>query len=200
MKLLTIADVEAITGAPFAETHHQCHAISHAIVQSGFYPLARVARGTATGVGGQHSWVVVGDDCYAPRARIVDPTLWSYDDRVSGVWHGTAADGAHRPRGAGRIWDHGRPPEPTGPVIDLAVDPGRPARVFLEFAAPRGLDRHGWRLLADSPVGGWPAGDIIAAMADTPDLAALVPIDVLGMITDRNPGGVYLRTDPARVA
>jgi hypothetical protein len=29
-------------------------------------------------------------------------------------------------------------------------------------------------------------------MDDTPDLEALVPIDLLGMLTDRNPGGLYL--------
>jgi hypothetical protein len=39
---------------------------------------------------------------------------------------------------------------------------------------------------------GWPSSEIIAAMDDTDELRALVPIDILGMVTDRNPGGLYL--------
>jgi hypothetical protein len=46
--------------------------------------------------------------------------------------------------------------------------------------------------LLGSPVHGWPAAEIVAAIADTPSLAAYVPIDLLGMLTDRNPGKLYL--------
>ena len=42
-----------------------------------------------------------------------------------------------------------------------------------------------------APVEDWPAGEIFAAMDDTEGLKALVPIDKLGMLTDRNPGGLY---------
>jgi hypothetical protein len=38
---------------------------------------------------------------------------------------------------------------------------------------------------------GFPAGEFLAAMDDTPATSALVPIDRLGMLTDRNPGGLY---------
>lgn len=54
------------------------------------------------------------------------------------------------------------------------------------------LDRPGWMRLASCPVGGWPAAEVLAAMDDTPALQTLVPIDRLGMLTDRNPGGLYL--------
>lgn len=61
------------------------------------------------------------------------------------------------------------------------------------------LDRRAWHLLASqAPVLGWPAAEIIAAMDDTEELSAFVPIDRLGMLTDRNPGGLYL-PEPARV-
>ena len=37
----------------------------------------------------------------------------------------------------------------------------------------------------------WPAGPILTAMAETRGLKALIPIDILGMNTDLNPGGLY---------
>ena len=40
------------------------------------------------------------------------------------------------------------------------------------------------------PVGGWPAGEIFEAMTHTKGLEALVPIDLLGMLTDLNPDGL----------
>jgi hypothetical protein len=38
---------------------------------------------------------------------------------------------------------------------------------------------------------GWPAAEIIGPMRDTRELRTTVPIDIAGMITDRNPGGLY---------
>lgn len=190
---LTERDVEEITGKPFTETRHNCHAVSLAIVRSGRVPGARVARGVCRGVFAQHSWVVVGDDCYAPDARIIDPTLWSYDDSVTGVWHGSAADGRHTPHGGhGDIWSWGRPQRGKGDVIELTptFELSRDAELFLELLGP--LDRKGWAILTSAPVGGWPAVEILAAMHDTPQVSALVPIDLIGMLTDRNPGGLYL--------
>lgn len=61
-----------------------------------------------------------------------------------------------------------------------------------EFLAPDGLDRQGWYTVGNAPVGGgWPARAIFEAMAADPVLVAYVPIDVLGMLTDLNPGGLY---------
>ena len=170
----------------------KCHSASLHLVRSGVLPpTARVARGRCSGVMGQHSWVVVGDDVYAPDAQIVDPTLWSYDPDVSGIWYGSARDGRHRPHGTGLIWNYGRPGDPTGPIVRLTpkVQLSRRAAEFLAMLEP--LDYNGWSVLAHAPVEGWPSDEILAAIDDTDALTALVPIDVLGMVTDRNPGGLY---------
>lgn len=180
--------------APLDRWSHQCHGASIELVKSELLPAgARVARGTCKGVGGQHSWVVIGDP-YDPKAQIIDPTLWSYDDTVKGIWYGSAKDERHVPFGGGRgtIWDWGRPADPTGPIIELTPRDrlSSDALRFLETVGP--LDRQGWWVLMRAPALGWPAGEIIAAMDDTEALTALVPIDLLGMLTDRNPGGMYL--------
>lgn len=46
-------------------------------------------------------------------------------------------------------------------------------------------------VLANGPMQGWPAPEIIEAMMDTDGLGALVPIDIRGMLTGRNPGEAY---------
>lgn len=47
-------------------------------------------------------------------------------------------------------------------------------------------------MLANLPVGDWPAAEILGQIADHPDLGHHIPIDVLGMVTDHNPSGLYL--------
>ena len=169
---------------------HQCHAAALKLVQSGVLGPARVARGGGEGVIGQHSWVVLGDDCYDDDATIVDPTLWSYRDDIEGVWVGTYRDGMHMPHGKGSIWAWGRPEEATGPVMVLS--PREPwsgeAKLFLELLGP--LDERGWIQLAHAPVEHWPAGEIIDAMCES-GLEVYVPIDIVGMVTTRNPKGLY---------
>lgn len=190
---LDVTVLESALDLPFEQWAHQCHGVSLGIVQSGLIPgPCRVARGSCDGVPAQHSWIVVGVDCYAQPTEIIDPTLGSYRDDVDGIWYGTNRTYNHTPHGAGNIWAAGRPPQPTGPVLELAETLSRPATEFLKIAAPDGLDRNGWAVLAHLPVGGWPAAEIIDAMASTPPLAPLIPVDVLGMLTDRNPGGNYL--------
>lgn len=190
---LTVADVEKIIGAPFETTARRCHQISLAVVRSRRIPGARVARGMCRGVGGQHSWITVGNP-YALGVQIIDPTLWSYDPDVKGIFRRKASSrGRHVPHGgAGSIWTYGKPCPTTTDYIELTpVQPLSPmAQRFLELVLP--LDRTGWMRLAAAPVYGWPAAEIIAAMDDTEDLSALVPIDVLGMLTDRNPSRLYL--------
>lgn len=183
--------VDAI--GPLEPYAHQCHAASLALVKSGLLPEDwRVARGTCIGVGGQHSWAT-GPDPYAKYAGVVDVTRWSYEDGAEPyVWKGTAEHGEYRPHGSGSIVDYGKPVSAGGEVIKLT--PSEPlsasARAFLRMVEP--LDLRGWQTLAHAPVGGWPAAEILAAMDDTKKLTALIPIDVLGMITDRNPGNLYL--------
>jgi hypothetical protein len=189
----TVTEVEEAIGLPQAQWARQCHQISLAIVKSGVLDeFARVARGTCKGVLGQHSWIVLGKDCYAPYAEILDPTLWSYDEKAPVLWWGSARDRRHTPHGAGSIWSYGRPIPGDGPPIELtpATPLSTEAMTFLGLLGP--LDARGWMRLANAPLGGWPAAEIVAAMDDTPGTRALVPIDILGMITDRNPSGLYL--------
>lgn len=193
---LSVEAVEARIGVPFVKWYHQCHSISLAMVKAKMFPEARVARGSCDTVRGQHSWVVLGTDVYDRDAQIVDPTLFSYDPTVNGIWTGTLADGRHRPHGHGSIWDFGRPPPATADPV--ALTPKTPlsqdAALFVDILGP--LDHHGWAYLVNHcPMGDWPAAEIIAAIDDTESLSMLIPIDILGMLTDRNPGGLYLPGD-----
>jgi hypothetical protein len=187
---ITVEDVEEIVGAPFDSTAQQCHSVSLAIVKSRRFPAARVARGLCKGVLGQHSWVALGNP-YHDDTPIIDATLWSYDATVEGVWLGDMREGRHLPRGYGSIWEWGQPEAGDGKPIELTPTTklSTDAQAFLSLLGP--LDQLGWAVLSSAPVLGWPAGEIFAAMDDTPELKALVPIDILGMTTDRNPSGLY---------
>lgn len=189
--MITVEDVERALEHPFMYTAQDCHGVSIALLQAGLVQ-GRVARGWCAGVVSQHSWIVLGDDCYAEDAEIVDATLWSYRDDVEGVWEGTAAHGWHVPHQAGFIWDAPQPTAGPGPVVHLTPREAlsTEAQLFLDVVGP--LDILGWHQLIHSPVQGWPAAEIIAACDDTPQLKALIPVDILGMLTDRNPGGLYL--------
>lgn len=187
---MTPAEFEAAVGRPLVAFRFQCHAASLALVRSASSPDgARVARGSCPGVLGQHSWVVLGGDCYDERAQVIDATLWSYDDAVREIWTGRADERPHTPHGAGSIFQWGKPEGKGGPPIELDADLSTQARDFLAMLGP--LDRKGWAQLAHAPVGLWPAAEIIGAMYDDARLGALVPIDIVGMVTDRNPGGLY---------
>lgn len=193
--IITADDVIAALGGDLTPWAKQCHAASLEVVKAIGAP-ARVARGTCRGVGGQHSWVALGDP-YADDVRVIDPTLWSYvsPDEPPFVHLGLASVGWHVPHGGhSTIWEWGKPPPAErGQAINLtpSVPLSGQARRFVAMLGP--LDRRGWSMLAgQAPVAGWPAAEIIAAMDDTPELTALVPVDRLGMLTDRNPGGLYL--------
>lgn len=181
--------------APLDEWSKRCHEASIALVQSNRFRGARVARGWCKGVGiAQHSWVTLGDP-YTEGVVIIDPTLWSYDTLVNGVYV-SAVGGPrdrHTPHGSGDIFTWGRPAEPTGPVVELK--PKKPwskgARIFLDLMGP--LDAEGWRVLAQAPVQGWPSSEIIEAMYHN-GYAAYIPVDIIGMVTEINPGGLYPRT------
>jgi len=166
---------------------YQCHVASLKLVTSGLGD--RVARGWCDGVGSQHSWVVIGNP-YSPDL-IIDPTLWSYRQDVKGIFVGDGSQYNHRPHGKGSIWEWGCPrsgddkPIKLTPKIPLSED----AQMFLSMVG--GLDKQGWSNLSHAPVEDWPSAEIFAAMDDTKELACLVPIDILGMLTDRNPSRLY---------
>ncbi len=189
---IPVADLEAIVGSPFETWGGHCHEVSIAIVKAQVFKGSRVARGWAKGVVGQHSWIVVGPDCYASNAEIVDPTIWAYSKTVKTVWYGRAEQGWHFPHGAGVIWDGGRP-ENASPGEEVWLDKSdlsEPAKTFLSYVEP--LDYHGWCVLASLPVGGWPAAEIHLALQRDTRLRGCSPIDVLGMLTDINPSALYL--------
>lgn len=171
----------------------RCHEISLALVKAGLFGAkARVARGWCDGVTSQHSWIAVSGDCYDRKALIVDPTLHTYREDVDDIlWKGTLLmPGWHHPHGQGRIWEWGRPYHHGGDDIALdRVGLSSVARTFLDMIEP--LDREGWHQLAHAPVEGWPAREIIERMYDTPILASSLPIDIVGMATERNPEGLY---------
>lgn len=183
-------------------------------------PRVRVARGTWRAPSpdiavGQHSWIVLcpeprfGDDmpgAYRPDAIIVDLTLgFTIADKLQeqtgrpvAQAPGIVADVAgkldrYRPHGAGDIWgpEGGRALRGKGKRVWLT--PERPfssiARVFLEVLGP--LDRSGWSTVFHGPMCGWPSAEIITGAAQTEEVAALIPIDIQGMVTDLNPSRLY---------
>jgi hypothetical protein len=184
-----VSEVKKVLG-PLDGWAGHCHGASMAIVEHELF-TCRVARGTCEGVGSQHSWVVLGKDCYDKEAPIIDPTLCGYRDDVKGIWTGTMRDGLHRPHGQGSIWEWGRPVAGDGEKIEL--DPGDTpfsvdALAFFDALGP--LDRMGWARLANAPVEEWPAAEIMPAINRT--VGPLVPIDIIGMLTNENPGNLYI--------
>jgi hypothetical protein len=172
-----------------------CHEVSIAIVKARVFPVARVARGGGGNIPSQHSWVVLGDDVYDEDAVICDPTMFP------DVWYGTLRDGLHTPHGSGQIWAFGRPQT----AEEEGAEPYRPsgydelsdhARTFLELLGGE-LSLRGWHELAHYPVQGWPSKEIITMICEDTKLRAVVPIDIEGMVTDRNPQGLYLPDHPS---
>lgn len=189
---VTLEEVERAVGSAPQAWAFECHAISLAIVRSDLFQTARVARGFAAGVAGQHSWVVVGDDCYDPEALVLDATKWAYtkDDRTPALWRGTTQSGRYTPHGSGSIWQFGKPhsgDEEPITLDDLSSD----ARAFLYICGP--LDTRGWASLLSSPIQGWPSREIVLTASKDKRLRQLIPIDILGMLTDENPDGLYLK-------
>lgn len=174
---------------PLTDYAKRCHEASLALVRAGIGE--RVARGVCPGVGSQHSWVVVGEDCYAKDAEIIDPTLWAYLDNVDGVFVGSVQVYGHTPKGAGSIWNYGQPVSEGGDPIQLtpSQELSGEALQFLDLLGD--LDCMGMMALANAPVGGWPSKEIFTAMYETEQTQAMVPIDVIGMLTDLNPGELY---------
>ena len=181
--------IESIGG--LQQWTHQCHACSLALVRTGLLPEgARVARGWCGSVTSQHSWVVIGDP-YGDNTPILDGTLWSYTDEKPRLFFCPKGNLQYRPHGAGSIWEYGKPDAPVDEVITLKTELSKLAADFLEMMAPNGLDYRGWSVVAHAPVGGWPAREIITAMYEDERLSTLIPIDIVGMLTDKNPGELY---------
>lgn len=192
-----------LIGVPYERWSGKCHEVSFKLLSTGLFGPGRVARGWAKAVIGQHSWLVLGPDVYDPGAVNLDPTLRPYLKahriwlNAEGILVERGADMGHQPHGAGSLWTAERPVCHGGDIIELtpSVPLSDDAQLFLseEFLGP--LDRRGWGQLTNGPMEQWPAAEIIRAMYDTPALRSLVPVDILGMLTDINPGKCYLTED-----
>lgn len=209
-QLPSLSEVAAAIDWPQDTWRNQCHAVSHAIVQAGIVPHARVARGVCDGVGAavQHSWIVAPTasgqlgDCYADNAVIIDPTLWTFRSDVTGIYVARADEHRwHRPHGKGdHIMNVGRPRRPaageaTIPLAQSELDRlSSEARWWLDrMFGP--LTRDGWFDLVHMTVIGWPSDEIIRAVQNTPGLKSFTPVDIVGMLTNLDPGGLYLHPD-----
>lgn len=119
---------------------------------------------------------MLGDNCYAEDAEIIDPTLWSYVDFVDGIWYGDAGIGWYKPHGAGSLFDW-KPVTAGGDPIYLE-GLSKTAQIFMDMVYPS--DLNGWHsLLAKAPVDGWPAREIYEAAYKNEDLRAFIPINLL---------------------
>lgn len=180
----------------FDDFAHDCHSVSLALVRSGLLGKGgpkgpRVARGACMGVGSQHSWVVLGHP-YDQTATIVDLTLWSYNGSQPRIWIGDLMSGFHHPKGLEWIFNSDKPHTRGGEPILLDEEKlSASARHFLQTIGP--LDAPGWAALwSRCGMVGWPAKEILEAFVDqNRGMAPLVPIDIVGMVTDRNPQGLY---------
>jgi hypothetical protein len=178
-----------LIGTPPEDWANRCHDVSLRLLRTGEFGEGRVARGTAKGIIGQHSWIVLGDDVYDEDAVIVDPTITPTTTGESLIVADKARCLSNRPHGTGRIWDWGRPWPHSANYIELAVPLSGEAKAFMSMVGP--LDLLGWMQLANAPVQGWPAKEILTAMMATPGLEAAAPIDHVGHVTDLNPKGLY---------
>lgn len=187
---LTIDEVEEAVG-PLEGWAKNCHGASLALVRSGLLPKgSRVARGFATGVG-IHSWVVVSTQygVYDLSNWVVDITLWSYVREARRLYVGKASHWPHVPHGHGQLRLRGR--DPVGPVLKLEGPVLPMVEAFLQMYAPAGLDYLGWMALMSGPMQGWPSKELVLAAYHTPVVKRTIPIDIVGMLTDENPGSLY---------
>lgn len=189
---LDLDAIETAIGVPRELWPGNCHSVSLKILRTGLLGPGRIARGMAEKVPGQHSWIVLGDDCYDRDAWIADATRWQALGRKPEI-EILKNRIEHIPHGAGSVWSFGRPHNAgPGTEIRLAGHDGlsASARYFLSMVGP--LDKRGWMQLVSGPAEGWPAGEIIEAVIDDPQLGPTVPpVDHVGMLTDRNPGELY---------
>ena len=176
---------------PLNQWVNKCHQASLTLVKAGVG--TRVARGFCSGVPSQHSWVIMGNDCYDPNATIIDPTLCLYRTDVQEVWIGSMHQKWHTPHGLGSIWTSNKPRSAGGiPICLNTKNMSKEAQCFLQEIEP--LDIQGWhQLLAKCPVQGWPSKEIITEACNHPTLKPLIPIDIVGMLTNLNPNGLYLK-------
>lgn len=193
----TLQEMADAIDLPLDRWRGNCHSVSLRIVKQGLFGPSRVARGVCKGVSSQHSWVVCSRDdlaCYDRKVRIVDPTLHCHRDDTDGLWEGSLEDGLHAPHGYANIWEMGCPVPGGQPAIRLELPPQ--AQMFIELmerVTGRPMDHGGRNRLFNGALAGVPVmPEIVKAAYGHDELRGWIPIDIVGMLTDVNPGGLYL--------
>lgn len=190
MPELTQAVIEEAIG-PIEKFHHQCHAASLALVKSGVLPGKnwRVARGWSRGIGGQHSWAVQGDP-YARSSRVVDITMWSYQRHIAKIYCPKNLYD-HEPHGYGylvpQVIERPSIPEVTDLPLERLSDE---TLEWLQMRYPNGIGMQDLNRLVNGPMLAWNSREFIGALSLS-RYKQFVPIDIRGMLTDENPGGLY---------
>lgn len=192
-------EVAKAISIPLERWHGQCHTVSLAIVKKKLFGPSRVARGTCEGVGSQHSWVVLSarpGSMYEKSTPLLDPTLWTYRDDVEGLFFGTCASKWHTPKGAGDLWAFGCPQSPGGEELIPKEPITGSATSFLRFLkTTAGTLSYGFwmRFFSQCPMANPPIlRDLIDACYRDERIRGAIPVDIVGMLTDHNPSGLYL--------
>ena len=154
-----------------------------------------------SGVGSQHSWVVLSGrpgSMFEKKVPILDPTLWTYRDDVEGLYFNTAGGTPwHTPKGAGDLWDFSCPQSVGGDELIPREPITGGATAFLAFlkAQVGGPLSYGWwmRFFSQCPMANPPIlRELIDACYRDERIRGTIPIDIVGMLTDHNPGGLYM--------
>lgn len=190
---LRVANVEKAIGIPRDKWANRCHEVAYALLVSSLMDdvTARMARGWAQGISSQHSWIVTGNDVYDKTAKIIDPTYASNRGSRPMIM---IVDNltSHSPHGYGEF---SKFPESKGGKEFLPEFVSPSTRLWADMASMEvgPLDAFWWAKMFSGPMGGWPSRELVNWAYEEPALRALIPIDIVGMLTDRNPRGLYLR-------
>lgn len=191
---LTVGAVERAIDTPRELWQNRCHEISLALLKSNLFDgvEARMARGAGMHIGSQHSWIVTGRDVYDDKAIVVDPT-WSSTVMSKPLVMFVPNLTAHRPHGYGEFEKY--PPHGDGEEIG-PPDPSQRLSDWIKVARLANgepLDLKFWVGMVHGPMLGWPSAEVVDWLCSVSTMVAFVPIDLQGMLTDRNPNGLYLR-------
>jgi len=191
---LNLDVVERAVGTPRELWKNRCHEISLALLKSdAFVGIdARMARGFSIQITSQHSWIVLGKDVFDRTALVVDPT-WSSTVMNAPMISYARNFRSHRPHGWGMLTEY--PESGGGPEVEIKGMTSETAEwvEFVRMTVDGPLDVRFWCRLFSGPLQGWPSRELVGLAAEMPELRFGIPVDVVGMLTDLNPNGLYLR-------
>lgn len=190
---LGVSEVEKAIDTPRELWANRCHEVSLQLLKSHLFEDvdARMARGWGMQIRGQHSWIVLGDNVYDDETYVIDPT-WSATHSNKAMIMFVKNLTVHRPHGYGVLSTF---PESSGGDELVPDDPSPSVKSWLDLAriVVGPLDRKFWLGLFNGPMQGWPSRELVAWGYGQEGLRALIPMDIVGMLTEENPMGLYLR-------